>query len=131
MTDPTVPEPTPEPNAESVPAAPPVPPAPAAPAYAPATAAAGPKQTMSIVGFVLGLVAFVFGWTLVFGLLVGIAAIIVSVLAHRREPAAPAWMWIIGLIGGILGAITGVIVTIIWIVGLVLFASAGGVYNMY
>jgi hypothetical protein len=85
---------------------------------------------MSIVGFVLGLVAFVFGWTLVFGLLVGIAAIIVSVLAHRREPAAPAWMWIIGLIGGILGAITGVIVTIIWILAIAV-ASAGGVYNMY
>jgi hypothetical protein len=85
---------------------------------------------MSIIGFVLGLVAFVFGWAPVFGFLVGVAAIIVSVLAHRREPQAPAWMWIIGLIGGILGALTGVVVTIFWILAFAL-ASAGGYNGFY
>ncbi len=95
MTDPVVPTPEPTP----------------APAVAPV---AGTKQTLSIVGFVLGLVAFVFGWTVIFGILAGVAAIIVSVMAHRREPAAPAWMWIIGLIAGIIGAVSSLGFTIFW-----------------
>jgi hypothetical protein len=86
---------------------------PAAPA--PQPGAVAPRKVLSIVGFVLGLVAFVFGWTVIFGLLVGVAAIIVSVIAHRREPAAPAWMWIIGLIAGILGAVSSIGFTIFWI----------------
>jgi hypothetical protein len=97
---------------------------PAAPA--PAPVAAGPKQTLSIVGFVIGLVAFISGWAPIWGLLVGVAAIIVSVLAHKREPAAPKWMWIIGLVGGILGAVTSVIFTLIWIFGLIYEASVLG-----
>jgi hypothetical protein len=100
----------------------PVPPA----APAPAPVVAGPKQTVSIVGFVLGLVAFVFGWTVIFGLLAGIAAVIVSLLARRREPAAPKWMWIVGLIGGIVGALVSIIVTIFWVVVLVSDATVLG-----
>ena len=100
----------------------PVPPA----APAPAPVAAGPKQALSITGFVLGLVAFVFGWTVIFGLLAGIAAIIVSTLARKREPAAPSWMWIVGLIAGIVGAVVSVIVTIFWIIVLVSDAAVLG-----
>lgn len=113
MTDPIAPEPTP---------------APAAPAYAPV--AAGPTRTLSIVGFVLGLVAFVFGWTAIFGLLVGIAAIIVSVRAHKKEPTAPAWMWLIGLIAGIVGALSSLGFTIFWIsVFAIGAASSTGLYG--
>jgi hypothetical protein len=97
---------------------------PAAPA--PVPVAAGPKQTLSITGFVIGLVAFIFGWTPIFGLLAGIAAIIVSVIAHKREPAAPGWMWIIGLVGGIIGAVVSLIFTIGWIVALAFEATTIG-----
>jgi hypothetical protein len=97
---------------------------PAAPA--PAPAAAGPKQTLSLVGFIIGCVAFVFGWTVIFGLLAGIAAIIVSTLGHRREPQAPRWMSLIGLIAGIVGAVVSIIVTIFWVVYIVAAATTLG-----
>jgi hypothetical protein len=100
--------------------------APIPPAAPVAPVAVGPKQTVSLVGFILGIVAFVFGWTPIFGLLVGIAAIIVSVIARKREPAAPSWMRIVGLIGGIVGAVVSIIVTIVWVVGLIYEASVIG-----
>ena len=89
-------------------------------------AAAGPKQTLSLTGFIIGLVAFVFGWTAIFGLLAGVAAIIISVLARKREPAAPKWMWLVGLIAGIVGAVTSVIVTILWIAAFAFEATTVG-----
>jgi hypothetical protein len=103
---------------------------PVAPTPAPTPApVAGVKQTLSIVAFVVGLVAFVFGWTPVFGLLAGVAAIILAVMAHKREPAAPAWMWIVGLIAGILGAVTSLIFSLVWIFSLIAIAAAPGVYG--
>jgi hypothetical protein len=98
----------------------PVPPA----APAPAPAAAGPKQTLSLVGFIIGCVAFLFGWTVIFGLLAGIAAIIVSNMGRKREPGAPKWMWMVGLIAGIVGAVVSIIVTILWVVVIVADATA-------
>jgi hypothetical protein len=100
----------------------PVPPA----APAPAPAVAGPKQTLSLVGFIVGLVAFITGWTVIFGLLAGIAAIIISVLARKREPGAPKWMWIVGLIAGIVGAVSSIIFTLVWVFILVADASVLG-----
>lgn len=101
-------------------ATPPTPPAATPPPAG--TPAAGPKQTTSIIGFVLGLAAFVFGWVFILGILLGVAAIIVSLMAKGREPGAPKWMWIVGLVGGIIGALVGLIVVIVT-VGL--FATAG------
>ena len=81
----------------------PTPPPPAAPA------AAGPKQTLSIVGFILGLASVVFGWVGIIGIGAGIAAIIVSLKAKKSEPGAPSWMHTVGLIAGIVGIIIGLI----------------------
>ena len=91
---------------------------PVAPTPAPVPAA-GPKQTLSLVSFILAIVAvflaiFVFGS----GLLPGIAAIILSVLSRKREPEAPSWMRLIGLIGGIVAIVVGFIVFLV-----VLFAT--------
>jgi hypothetical protein len=104
---------------------------PVVPTPPPAAPVVGVKQTLSIVGFVAGLVAFVLGWIPFFGLLVAIAAIVISIIAHRREPAAPAWMWIVGLIGGILGGITGLIVTIITIFGFIAAATVATTCGVY
>ncbi len=84
------------------------------PAPAPAPGVAGPAQTLSLVAFIIGLVSlflaiFVFG----FGLLPGIAAIIIAVIARKREPAAPSWMRIVAIISGILAIVIGFIVFLV------------------
>ncbi|HEY4225123.1 MAG TPA: DUF4190 domain-containing protein [Pseudolysinimonas sp.] len=108
MTDSTPTPPTPEPAAT-----------PAAPAYAAAPVAAGPTQTLSIVGFILGIASVVFSWTGIIGIGAGIAAIIVSNRAKKQEPGAPSWMHTVGLITGIVGIVLGLILGIITIVGFI------------
>jgi uncharacterized membrane protein HdeD (DUF308 family) len=95
-----------------------VPPTPATPPPAGTPAATGPKQTMSIVGFVLGLASvIILSWTGLIGIAAGIAAIIVSNKAKKSEPGAPSWMHTVGVISGIVGIILSLII------GLVLLAS--------
>ena len=108
---------TPTPSTPDQPVTPPA--APSAPAYA-TPAVAGPKQTLSIVGFVLGLVAFVFSWIGIIGIGAGIAAIIVSRRGKKTEPGAPSWMPLIGTIGGIIGIVLGVIFGIVTILSILL-----------
>ena len=81
-------------------------PAPAAPA------AAGPKQTLSLVGFILGIASVVFCATGLIAIAAGIAAIIVSNKGKKQEPGAPSWMHTVGLIAGIAGIVLGLIVGI-------------------
>ena len=81
-------------------------PAPAAPA------AAGPKQTLSLVGFILGIASVVFCATGLIAIAAGIAAIIVSNKGKKQEPGAPSWMHLVGLIAGIAGIVLGLIVGI-------------------
>jgi hypothetical protein len=97
---------------------PPVPPTPATPPPAGTPAPVGPKQTMSIVGFVLGLASVVvLSWTGLLGMAAGVAAIIVSNKAKKSEPGAPSWMHTVGVISGIVGIVLSLII------GLVLLAS--------
>ena len=119
---------TPPPPAPEQPVTPP-PAAAAAPAYAPGTP--GPKQTLSLVGFIVGLAALVFSWVPILGLLAGIAGIIISLMARTREPAAPKWMWIVGLIAGAVAALIGLLTLIGWIISLVYLASLGSVVSTY
>lgn len=96
------------------------------PAASPYTAGApGPKQTLSLTGFILGLAGFVFSWIPVLGFLVAVAAIIVSLMAKGKEPAAPKWMWIVGLIGGIVGVVGSLVWTLAWIIPLIALGTAG------
>jgi hypothetical protein len=99
---------------------------PAAPAYAPG---APVKQGLSLTAFILGIAAVVFSWVFVFGLLVGIAGLIISVIARKREPQAPNWMKLLGLILSIVGLVIAAIVTIFTIIGFIALASIG--YNSY
>ncbi|MEO5920892.1 MAG: hypothetical protein ABIQ01_07085 [Pseudolysinimonas sp.] len=94
---------------------PPVPPTPATPPPA-GMPPAGPKQTTSIIGFVLGLVSVVFGWVALIGVGAGIAGLIVSRKAKKTEPGAPSWMHTIGLIASIVGIVIGVISFIVFII---------------
>lgn len=124
MTDATPTPPTPEPAAT-----------PAAPAYAAAPVAAGPKQTLSLVGFILGIGSVVFAWTFFIGVGAGIAAIIVSRKGRKEEPGAPKWMTQVGIITGIVGIILGIIFGIISLVSILLplifLGSYGSVVSNY
>ena len=123
MSDATPPPPAPEQPVTPPPAAAP------APAYAPGTPA--PKQTLSLVSFIVGLVALVFSWVPILGLLAGIAGIVIGVMARKREPAAPKWMWIVGIIAGAVAILIGLITLIGWIISLVYLASLGSIANTY
>ncbi len=79
----------------------------------PAPAAAGPAQTLSLVSFILGLVGFVLSFVFGLGFLPGLAAIIVGAMSRKREPQAPSWMRLIGIIGGIVAIVIGFIVFLV------------------
>lgn len=108
---------------------------PAAPAYAAAPVAAGPKQTLSIVGFILGIASVVFCAGGLIAIAAGIAAIIVSRKAKKQEPGAPSWMPTVGVITGVVGIILGLIVGIAIAASVILPAlivgSYGGVISNY
>ena len=97
------------------------------PAVPPAPVAPGPKQTLSIVALIGGIASFVLSWVFVLGFLISVAAIVISVMARGREPGAPKWMWIIGLVGGILGLVGSIIWGIITVVGIIAGTSLGSV----
>ena len=106
--------------------------APAAPAYAPAPVA-GPKQALSLTSFILGLASLVFSWALGFGFLLAVAAVILGFLGKSKEPQAPKWMWLIGIITGFVAIFISLIVLIFWIIALASYGSLidqyGGLYN--
>ncbi|MCU1556478.1 MAG: hypothetical protein JWN09_473 [Microbacteriaceae bacterium] len=107
---------------------PPPPPPPSAPPASPYVApAAGPKQTLSLVSFILGLAGLVFSWVFILGFLASLAAIILGFIAKSREPAAPKWMWLVGIITGFVAILISVIVIIIAIIA---FASLSTVGNL-
>jgi hypothetical protein len=107
MTDPNVPSETPQtPPAASVPPAAPV--------------AAGPKQALSLTSFITGLASVVFCWVPVLGFLASIAAIVLGFIGKAKEPGAPKWMWLIGIIAGFVGIVLGFLVLVL---PLILFAS--------
>lgn len=124
MTDPNVPSETP-----ATPPAPPAatpPPAPYAAPYAAAPAAAGPKQGLSLTSFILGLGGLVLSWIPFFGPLVSIAAVILGFIGKAKEPGAPKWMWIVGLITGFVGILLGILFIVILVIVPLIFLSSVG-----
>jgi hypothetical protein len=109
---------------DTPPPTPPTPPTPATPPAAPAgayqPAAAGPKQTQSLVGFLLGVGSIVFSGLGIIGVGLGVAAIIVTNKAKKSEPEAPTWMHTAGLITGIVGIILSVILGIVFLIATIL-----------
>lgn len=107
----------------------PPPPPPAAPAAQPMGTA--PKQTLSLVSFIVGLAAFVFSWVAILGLAAGVVAVILGFRGRKTEPQAPQWMALIGIIAGFVAIGIGLIVLIGWIITLIAFASLGGGLYFY
>jgi len=105
---------------------------PPAPAYAAAPAAAGPKQTLSLVSFILGIASVVFCAAPLLPLGAGITAIILGIKARKSEPGAPKWMATVGIITGIVGIVLSIILGfVIYILPLILLASYGSVVSNY
>ena len=70
----------------------------------------GPEQSLSLTSFIVGLASVVFSWVPILGLLAGVAAVILGFVARGREPAAPSWMWLVGIISGFVGIFLGIVV---------------------
>jgi hypothetical protein len=67
----------------------------------------------------------VLGWVAVLGLLLGIAAIVLGIMALKK-PATKGF-GIAGLILGVLGALTSIVMTIIWIAAIAWWGTAANV----
>ena len=135
MTDenvPPTPPRAPEPVVPTAPAAPSSPyAAPTSPYAAPSaysTPAAGPKQVLSLTSFILGIVGMLFSWIPFLGFLASLAAIIIGFIARKREPAAPKWMSLIGIILGFVAIVIGIVVIILLVVS---FALSVNGYNSF
>ena len=79
---------------------------------------------LAIASMVTGIVAFVFGWVIVFGFLVGVTAIILGIVALKKS-AHPKGMSIAGIITGAAGALMSIVVGIFFILGIIA-AGLGG-----
>ena len=65
------------------------------------------------------------------GFLVGAGAVVLGFLGKAKEPAAPKWMWIVGLILGFVGVLIGLIYLIVFLAGLAILASVPGSISSY
>lgn len=95
---------------------------PAAPA--PAPAAAGPKQALSLTSFILGIAGVLFCAVPFFGFLVALAAVIVGFIARKREPDAPKWMSLVGIIAGFVAIVLGIILTLTIVILPLIYAAS-------
>jgi hypothetical protein len=87
-------------------------PTPPASPYVPPTPGAGPKQGLSLTSFILGLAGLVFSWVPILGFLASVAAVVIGFIAKAKEPAAPKWMWLVGIIAGFVAVVISLIVLI-------------------
>ena len=93
----------------------------------------GPKQGLSLSSFIAGIAGLViFSWIPILGFLVPLAAVILGFIAKGKEPGAPRWMWLIGIITGFLGIALGFIFMLAWLIPLLIFGatfSDPSIYN--
>ena len=147
MTDPTSTPSTPEeptpaasepvtPAAPAEPVAPAAPAAPAAnpyaaPAAAPGYAPAGApvKQTLAIVSFILGILGVLLAFAYGFGLIPGIVAVVLGFQSKKKEPAAPKWMSLTGIITGFVAIGLSVIIGLVSIVGIIAYFALVNSYG--
>lgn len=116
-TPPAQPEPTPPNTGNAAPAGSPYTPQPAS--------APSPKQGLSLTSFIAGLAGLIiFSWIPVLGFLVPLTAVIIGFMAKGKEPGAPKWMWLIGVISGFVGIVVGIIILLAWLLPLLIFGAA-------
>lgn len=102
-------------------------PPPASPYVAPA---AGPKQGLSLTSFILGLAGLVFSWVPILGFLSSVAAIVLGFIGKSKEPAAPKWMWLVGIIAGFVAvALSILFIVLIIILPLIALSTVGNGLN--
>ncbi|WP_200329790.1 DUF4190 domain-containing protein [Leucobacter sp. L43] len=109
------------PNAHTAPSAPAYEPAatnPGAPAYS-----GGPAQPkgLALTALILGIASLIFCWVPVAGAVGGIIALVLGILALRK--AQPKGLALTGVITGAVAAVVGIIVTILFFVGLSLLGG--------
>jgi len=116
-TPPAQPEPTPPSTGNAAPAG--------APYAAQPVGTPGPKQGLSLTSFITGLAGLIiFSWIPVLGFLVPLAAVIIGFIAKGKEPGAPKWMWLVGIISGFVGIVVGIIFMLAWLLPLLIFGAA-------
>jgi hypothetical protein len=104
----------------------PVPPA------APVAAAVGPRQALSLTSFITGIAGVIFFWIPFLGFLSGLAGVIFGFIGRKREPAAPKWMSLVGIITGFVGIVLNIIYVIaIVIIPLIILGTAGSIGTNY
>jgi hypothetical protein len=87
------------------------------------TGVPGPRQTLSLTAFIVGLASLVFCWVPVLGFLGAVAAVIIGFIAKGREPQAPKWMWLVGIISGFAAILLSLLI-LIPIILLIAFGTA-------
>jgi hypothetical protein len=97
-------------------------PAPGPSPYAAPTGGTSPKQGLSLTSFIIGLAGLlILSWIPILGLLVGIAAVVLGFMAKGREPGAPQWMWIVGVIAGFIT----ILINLFFTIGFIALLSLG------
>jgi len=110
----------------------PTPPPAAGPYPAAGAPAAGPKQGLSLTSFILGLAGLVFSWVPVLGFLASLAAIVLGFIGKSKEPAAPKWMWLVGIITGFVAIVLSILfVVLIIILPLIALSTVGNGLSNY
>ncbi len=104
-------------------------PAPGPSPYAAPTGGAGPKQGLSLTSFIVGLAGLlILSWIPILGLLAGIAAVVLGFMAKGREPGAPQWMWIVGVIAGFVTILLNLIFSFLFLIlPIMLIGSVGSI----
>ena len=97
---------------------------PATPAPAPMPGPAGPKQSLSLTSFILGIAGLIFSWVPILPFLASLAAIIIGFIARKNEPGAPKWMALVGIILGFVAI--GIAIIILVLAALALAAGTLG-----
>jgi nucleoside recognition membrane protein YjiH len=87
---------------------------------------ATPKQSLSLTSFILGLAGLLFSWIPfvgVLGFLASVGAVVTGFLGRAKEPQAPKWMWLIGIIAGFVAIGISIIFLIVFIVAIITLGS--------
>lgn len=94
---------------------------------APATPGATPVNGLAIASLVTGIVAFVFGWAIFFGFLVGATAVVLGIIGIKkaRGNGTSKGLSVAGIVTGAIGALWSLVLTILFVVSLVLLGIGG------
>jgi len=91
--------------------------------------AAGPKQGLSLTSFITGIAGVLLSAVPVLGFLAALAAVILGFIAKGKEPGAPKWMWMVGIITGFAGILLSIIFTVLLILPFLIFGAAVSEYG--